>query len=136
MKKPIDIKHDLDKKFQNVLNTPAGFEFFVAIHDFIEQIEASASLCDSLSIRIKSNRELRIPKKFGYLKQIYQGMEDIRIKTNDDLGHERYMICGDLNKIRNNNFSESNPLWKKRELFRKMTSEIYERLSPSSPSAK
>jgi hypothetical protein len=128
MKKPAKMKENLDVKFQRVLKTPAGFDFFVAIHDFIEHIEASISLCDRLSVRIKSNRELRIPKKFNCLKQIYQGMEDIRIQTNDDLGHERYMICGDLNRIRNNIFSESNSLWKKRELFRKMTTEIYERL--------
>jgi len=120
---------NLDKKFQKVQTTPAGFSFFTAIHDFIEYIETNASLCNNLSNRIKSNRDLKIPEKYSCLKQIYQGLEDIRIKTNVDLGHTRYMILEDLKKIRNNNLSESNSFWKKRELFRKMASEIYERLN-------
>ncbi|OGZ33112.1 MAG: hypothetical protein A2174_01090 [Candidatus Portnoybacteria bacterium RBG_13_41_18] len=120
---------NLDKKFQKVLKTPAGFDFFVAIHDFIEYIEANSFFIENLSSRIKSNRDLKIPTKYNFLKQIYQGLEDIHIQTNADLGHERYMTLGDLKKIRNNNFSESNSFWRKRELFRKMTSEIYERLN-------
>ena len=32
---------DLDRKFQKVVTTPAGFDFFMAIHDFIEHIELS-----------------------------------------------------------------------------------------------
>ncbi len=122
-------KGDLDRRFQKVLKTPVGFDFFVAIHDFIGYIEANASLCNSLSSHIKSNRDLKIPEKYICLKQIYQGLEDIRIKTNVDLGHSRYMILEDLKKICNKNLSESNSFWKKRELFRKMTSEIYERLN-------
>lgn len=129
MKKSPKPQEGLESKFQKVLKTPAGFEFFMAIHDFIEHIEATAGLCERLSTRIKSNRELRIPKKFGCLKQIYQGLEDISIQTNDDLGHERYMICVDLNKIRNNILSDSNSLWKKREAFREMTKDIYARLN-------
>lgn len=125
------VKSDLDEKFQKVLKTPASFAFFVAIHDFIEHIELNSSLSDSLSSRTKHNRELKIPNKYGYLKQIYQGMEDANIKSNIDLGHARYMIIQDLNKIRNKNFSESNSFWKKRDLFRKLTGEIYERLNPN-----
>lgn len=123
------VKTDLDKKFRKVLKTPVGFAFFVAIHDFIEHIESNSSLSCSLSHRIKPNRELRIPSKYSYLKQIYQGLEDANIESNVDLGHERYMILQELNRIRNKNFSENNPFWKKRELFRKLTSEIYARLN-------
>lgn len=125
------VKSDLDEKFQKVLKTPASFAFFVAIHDFIEHIELNSLLSASLSSRIKPNRELKIPNKYGYLKQIYQGLEDADIKSNIDLGHARYMVVQDLNRIRNKNFSESNSFWKKRELFRKLTGEIYERLNPS-----
>lgn len=125
------VKSDLDEKFQNVLKTPASFAFFVAIHDFIEHIELNSSLSDNLSPRVKPNKELKIPAKYGCLKQIYQGLEDASIKSDVDLGHSRYMVIQDLNKIRNENFSESNSFWRKRELFRKLTGEIYERLSPS-----
>ena len=124
------VKSGLDKKFQKVLKTPAGFDFFVAIHDFIEYIELNSSLSDSLSSRIKSNRELNIPSKYSYLKQIYQGLEDINIKSNVDLGHARYAVLLELNRIRNKDVSESNSFWKKRELFRKLTDEIYNRLNP------
>ena len=122
------VKSDLDKKFQKVLKTPASFDFFVAIHDFIEHIESNSSFLNGLSSRIKSNRELKIPNKYSYLKQIYQGLEDADIKSNVDLGHTRYMIIQDLNRIRNKDASESNSFWKKRELFRKLTSEIYGRI--------
>ncbi len=125
------VKTDLDKKFQKVLKTPASFAFFVAIHDFIEHIESNSSLSCSLSHRIKPNRELRIPNKYSYLKQIYQGLEDANIESNVDLGHVRYMVLQELKRIRNKNFSENNSFWKKRELFRKLTGEIYARLNPS-----
>ena len=126
------VKSDLDKKFQKVLKTPAGFDFFTAIHDFIEYIELNPSLSSKLSSRVKSNRELNIPNKYGYLKQIYQGLEDADVKTNVDLGHTRYMVIQELNRIRNKDVSESNSFWKKRELFRKLTGEIYEILNPNS----
>ncbi|MEK7549119.1 MAG: hypothetical protein AAB496_01340 [Patescibacteria group bacterium] len=125
------VKSDLDKKFQKVLKTPASFDFFAAIHDFIEYIESNSSLFNSLSSRVKSNRKLNIPNKYSYLKQIYQGLEDANIKSNVDLGHTRYMIIQELNRIRNKDISESNSFWKKRELFRKLTSEIYKVLNPN-----
>lgn len=128
---PNKVKSDLDEKFQKVLKTPASFAFFVAIHDFIKHIELNSSLSDSLSSRTKPNRELSIPNKYNHLKEIYQGLEDIDTKSGADLGHVRYMVVQDLNKIRNKNFSESNSFWKKRELFRKLTGEIYERLNPN-----
>ncbi|MEK7555654.1 MAG: hypothetical protein AAB516_02465 [Patescibacteria group bacterium] len=125
-------KSDLNKKFQKVIKTPAGFDFFVTIHDFIKYIESNSSLSDILSRRIKSNRDLNIPNKYEYLKQIYQGIEDANTKSDIDLGHQRYIALRDLNLIRNKNFSEGNPFWKKRELSRKLIGEIYERLSPNS----
>ena len=125
------VKSDLDKKFQKVLKTPASFDFFAAIHDFIEYIESNSSLFNSLSSRVKSNRKLNIPNKYSYLKQIYQGLEDASIKSNVDLGHTRYMIIQELNRIRNKDVSESNSFWKKRELFRKLAEEIYKVLSPN-----
>lgn len=125
------VKSDLVEKFQKVLHTPASFDFFMAIHDFVEHIELNFSLSDSLSHTIKSNRMLKIPNKYSSLKQIYQGLEDADTTSNADLGHARYMILQDLNRIRNKDFSENNSFWKKRELFRKLTGEIYERLNPS-----
>lgn len=125
------VKSDLDQKFQKVLRTPASFDFFVAIHDFIEHIELHASLSKILSRSIEPNPEQKIPTKYGYLKQIYQGLEDADNTSDADLGHARYMVLVDLNQIRNNNFSESNSFWKKRESFRRFTCEIYERLNPT-----
>lgn len=125
------VKSDLEQKFRRVLRTPASFDFFVAIHDFIEHIESHASLSKILSRPIEPNPELKIPTKYGYLKQIYQGLEDADDTSDADLGHARYMVLVDLNQIRNNIFSESNSFWKKRELYRKFTSEIYERLNPT-----
>lgn len=122
-------KSDLDKKFKKVLETPASFDFFVAIHDFVEHIELNSFLYGGLSNRVKANRELNIANKYDYLKKIYQGLEDMNIKSGVDLGHTRYMVIQELNKIRNKEVSENNSFWKKRELFRKLTSVIYERLS-------
>ena len=132
MKSREKVRIDLDKKFQKVLKTPASFDFYVAIHDFIEHIELNSSLSNNLSPRRKSNRELNIPGKYSYLKQIYQGLEDADNKSNVDLGHARYAVLIELNRIRNKDVSESNSFWKKRELFRKLTGEIYQRLSPGS----
>ncbi len=125
------VKSDLDEKFQKVLKTPASFDFFVAIHDFIKHIELNSSLSDSLSRKSKPNRDLKIPDKYNHLKEIYQGLEDTDTQSSADLGHVRYMIIQDLNKIRNKDFSENNSFWKKRELFRKLTGEIYERINPN-----
>ena len=123
-------KRDLDKKFQTVLKTPASFEFFVAIHDFIEHIESSSSLASGLSSRLKSNQQQKIPNKNDHLKQIYQGLEDAGGKPGVDLGHARCMVLVELNRIKNKDASENNSFWKKRELFRKLTGEIYEKLCP------
>lgn len=126
MKLPKKIKSDLDKKFQKTLKTPASFDFFVAIHDFIKYIELNPCLSNNLSFYIKSNQELMVSNKYNHLKKIYQGLEDASVKSNVDLGHERYMTILELNKIKNKDVSENNSFWKKRELFRELTSEIYE----------
>jgi hypothetical protein len=121
-------KADLKRKFQGVLKTPPSFALFVAIHDFIEHIESDASLAKGLSDRIKVNRDLDVATKFGYLKQIHQGLEDIETKTTADLGHARYSVIRELSHIRQNDVSESNSFWKRREFSRKLAGVIYERL--------
>lgn len=130
MKLSEKVKSDLDRKFQKVIKTPASFDFFVAIHDFIEHIELNPSLSSGLSSRIKPNRKQNIPNKYNHLKQIYQGFEDVNGKPGVDLGHARCMVLVELNRIKNKDVSESNSFWKKRELFRKLTGEIHKRLSP------
>lgn len=124
-------KHNigLNKKFQKIVATPASFEFFVAIHDFVGHIELNPFLIKILLNKTKANKELDIENKYGYLRKIYQGMEDMNTKSNADLGHERYMIMQELNKIQNKETLESNSFWRKRELFRKSAGIIYERLS-------
>jgi len=122
-------KLDLDKKFRMVLETPASFHFFVTIHDFIEHIERNPFLSNGLTSRGKTNRELGIADKYDYLRKIYQGIEDINMRSNVDLGHERYMVIRELSKIQDKEVSESNSLWRKRELSRKLTSVVYERLN-------
>jgi len=44
------------------------------------------------------------------------------------LGHARYGVIKELNRIQNKDVSESVSLWKKRELFRKLAGEVYTRL--------
>lgn len=124
-------KNDLNKKFEKVQKTPASFDFFVAIHDFIEFIESNSALRNNLSKATSPNKEMKIPTKYSYLKQIYQGLEDVNGSTNADLGHVRYMVMVDLKKIRENNLSDTNSFWNKRELIRKFSGEIYERLNPT-----
>jgi len=121
-------KSGLDKKFQKVLQTPASFDFFVAVHDFIQYIELNRPLSDILSHRLKANRESGIPIKYDYLKQIYQGVEDINSRSNADLGHARYSVIRDLNRIQSKDVSDTNSFWKKREVSRRLTDEVYKRL--------
>ena len=126
------VKSGLEKKFQKVLKTPASFDFFVAIHDFVKHIELNSALSATVLSNSKSNQELNIPVKYSNLKRIYQGLEDANNKSNVDLGHTRYSVIVELNRIQNNDVSDSNSFWKKRELFRKLAGEIYERLIPTS----
>lgn len=136
MKASPKAQRDLEKKFQKVLDTPASFDFFVAIHDFIEHIERNSSLSGSPSYRTKLKRELNVLNKYNYLKQIYQGLEDADTKSTADLGHSRYAVLRELNQIKNNSASESNSFWKRREQLRKLTGEIYELLNHANTSAK
>jgi len=129
MKLSEKVKNDLYEKSQKVIKTPAGFSFFMAIHDFIKYIELNSSLSRSLSSSTKLNREQKISTKYNYLKQVYQGLEDANGKSGLDLGHVRYMLIIELNKIKNKDLSGNNSFWKKREVFRKLTGEIYEKLS-------
>ena len=132
MKLTEKVKIGLDKKFQKILKTPASFDFFVAIHDFIKHIESNAALSAVVLSSVKANQELNIPAKYTNLKRIYQGLEDTKNKSSVDLGHTRYAVILELNKIQNKDVSDSNSFWKKRELFRKLAGEIYKRLSPDS----
>jgi hypothetical protein len=122
-------KTDLDKKFQKVAQAPEGFVLFKAIHDFIEHIETIPAFVDELTHNTKINRELNIPTKYGYLRQIYQAVEDAHTKTTNDLGHTRYMNIRDIVLIEKQEFSENNTFWKKRVLFRKLAGEMHARLT-------
>lgn len=128
MKPTKKVTAGLDKKFQKVAQAPEDFGLFEAIHDFIEHIELNPGFAEELSYRIKINRELNMPTKYAYLRQVYQGLEDASTKTNKDIGHARYMNVKDLTLIQNQQFSESNFFWKKRAVFRKLAGEVYERL--------
>ena len=126
-------KIELEKKFQKVLQSPEGFGFFEAVHDFIEHIEATPALSSGISRPSKANREFNIGTKYGHLLQIYQGVEDVDLKSPDDLGHARLVNVRDLTRIRNSEFSENNYFWKKRALFKKLAAEVYERLAADQP---
>ena len=126
------VKSGLEKKFRKVLKTPASFDFFVAIHDFVKYIELNPNLSVSVLSNSKSNQELNIPVKYSNLKRIYQGLEDAKNQSGADIGHTRYFVVVELNRIQNKDVSDSNSFWKKRELFRKLAGEIYKRLIPTS----
>jgi len=129
MKLAAKTQRGLDEKFRDILNSSDGFVFFVKIHDFIGYIEARSSLAAILTERTKSNRELKISSKYESLKQVYQGVEDTKDRPRGDLGHERYMIIGDLNKIRHKEYSENIAFWKKREGYKKFAQDIYNALT-------
>lgn len=112
-------RSELDKRYQKISQTAASFDFFIAIHDFVGHIESQ---------KILARRAAR-PGKYQYLKNIYQGIEDIKPSVSDkDLGHARCMAMVDLARIQKNDISGNNELWRKREFFRKTAGEIYESL--------
>lgn len=128
----------LNRKFETIKNTPAGFAFFVSIHDFVKYVESTPSF----DVFLKGNKPKRakeIPGKYFTLKQIYQGVEDLGEGSNVDLGHDRYVAIRELGLIRKNDLSENNSFWKRREAFRKLTGEVYKildaHLSPESAQA-
>ena len=124
-----EIKLALAKRFEKVKKTPASFAFFVAIHDFIECIEITPALSKKIAYREKADLEVNVPAKYDYLRQIYQGLEDADKKTTADIGHTRYTAVRDLDRIHNKEQSENNFFWKKRDVFRKVAGELYERLT-------
>lgn len=115
MKFPEKEKAGLSKKFRKVLATPANFAFFVAIHDLIEYIETNLISGD-----------LKFLTKYPQLKQVHQGIKDVKTSSSHDLGHNRYMTIQELNKIKKNDVSDSNPLWKKREALRDCAKNMYQ----------
>jgi hypothetical protein len=110
-------KKDLAKKHARVLRTPASFAFYVAIHDFVECVEA-----------VPAPDRRGLPSKYSHLKEVYQGLEDKYIETDEDLGHDRYMAIQDLNRIQEEKVSDANPLWKRREILRTVAGEVFEQL--------
>ena len=124
-----NITYNLEKSMKKVLQTPASFAFFVAIHDFVECIEKNPTLSTGISCRTAINRDLKLPGKYASLRKIHQGIRDSSDKSSDDLGHERYMAVVSLRRIQNNEESNHNSFWGKRETFRKLTVEVYERLA-------
>lgn len=116
MKPSQDIKSVLEKKFEKIKETPANFAFFVSIHDFVTFIE---------SIPLFASHASELPLKYFLLKDIRQGIEDLDRKTTEDLGHNRYTVIRELSLIRNNDTSDSNTFWKRREAFRKIAGETY-----------
>ena len=67
----------------------------MAIHDLVEYVEFDPVLSRGLS-KLKINREAEFSNKYTYLKQIYQGVEDIMVPKEGVLGHERNTVFRDL----------------------------------------
>ena len=117
-------KNAILKQFQSVLETPAGFDFFLAIHDLVENIEQHPPLTKHIARGSKGKSTVDIVTKYGHLKRVYQGFEDKKDTSRTDLGHDRYMVIQAIVRIQNKETSENNFLWKKRDLFRKLAEEI------------
>ncbi len=118
----------LDQKYGKVSETPASYRFFVTLHDFVEYVESTPSFGVFFSDGKKGKRAAEISPKYAVLKQVYQGIEDIDIRTTDDLGHDRYVAIRELGLIRKNDLSENNSFWKRREALRKLAGEIHKTL--------
>ena len=123
-----NLKLNLDKKYLKVMKAPESFVLYKAIHGFVRHIELNPNLFASLSSKLKVNRDQGILNKYDSLRKIYQGIEDANTQSDDDLGHERHATIRDLNRIQDGETLESNAFWKKREAFKKLTVQIYERL--------
>jgi hypothetical protein len=128
MKPAEKIKSVLGQKIKEVRETPAGFTFFVSIHDFVKYIEATPKFAVFFAGTKKGSRAKELSAKYAMMKQIYQGIEDIDVRTTNDLGHDRYVAIRDLSLIRSKNVSENNSFWRQRELLRKLAGEIHETL--------
>lgn len=117
-------KLNLDKKFQKITDAPAGFAFFVAIHDFVECVELDPVISRKFP-RLKVSGEKDLSAKYTHLKQIHQGVKDLNAPSDADLGHDRNVVVRDLGRIRKKETSDSNSFWKKREVWRKFAGEVH-----------
>ncbi len=123
------IKSTLDQKFKKVNETPAGFSFFVSLHDFVEYVESTPSFNAFFGTAKRGSRAAEISPKYSILKQVHQGIEDIDVNTTDDLGHDRFVAIRELTLIRKKDTSENNSFWKKRDFLRKLTGDIHRTLN-------
>jgi len=121
------VRSALDQKFKDIGKAPAGFGFFVSLHDFVEYIEETPSFSIFFAGK-RGNRAAEMPKKYFVLKQVYQGIEDIDAGATNDLGHDRYVAIRELSSIRNKDLSENNSFWKRREVLKKVVGEIHRTL--------
>ncbi len=128
MKEVAKTKSALDKKLKKISETPASFNFYVCLHDFVEHIESTRSF-DVFFSPTKGKRSAEIPKKYSVLKQIHQGIKDVNSPTSSDIGHDRYVALRELSLIQKQNVSENNSFWRHRESFRKLASDIHRTLS-------
>jgi hypothetical protein len=128
--KPVNkIKSVLDQKIKVVTETTEGFAFFVSLHDFVQYIESVPSFAVFFSDTKKGSRAAELSSKYFVMKQVYQGIEDINIRTTSDLGHDRYVAIHELSSIKKGDLSENNSFWKRRELLRKVAGETHAVLS-------
>lgn len=123
-----EVKSLLDQRMKKVRETPAGFTFFVSLHDFVQYIESVPAFAPFFSGTKKGSRAAELSLKYPLMKQIYQGIEDIDVATTKDLGHDRYVAIRELGLIRKNDVSENNSFWKRREVFRKLAVEVHKTL--------
>ena len=115
----------LDQKIKEVRETPASFTFFVSLHNFVEYIEVTPAFAVFFSGAKKGSRAKELTAKYAIMRKVYQGVEDIDVRTTADLGHDRYVAIRDLCLIRDKNVSENNSFWKQREILRKLAGEIH-----------
>ncbi len=127
MKSTEKIVTALDQKVKKVRETPEGFAFFVSLHHFVEFVEATPEFgVFFIAAKKKGSRATEISAKYSVLKEVHQGIKDLDLKTTVDLGHDRYVAIRELGLIRDNNLSNNNSYWKRREFLRKLVGDIHE----------
>ena len=115
----------LAKKGKKVRETPDGFKFYISLHDFIEYVEVTPLFGVFFQGKKKGSRARDLAPKYFVLKQVYQGIEDLDLRTTDDLGHDRYVAIRELGLIKGKILSENNSFWKRREQLRKVAGEVH-----------
>jgi hypothetical protein len=115
----------LAKKGKKVRETPDGFKFYISLHDFIEYVEMTSIFEVFFQGKKKGSRARDLAPKYFVLKQVYQGIEDLDLRTTDDLGHDRYVAIRELGLIKGKILSENNSFWKRREQLRKVAGEVH-----------